>query len=318
MNKALQRYFELLDVENRDQLENRVVAAIIGALEPNQAIPVRLSSIAPKFEILPKPEIASFPHDGEIRFDEGADAFVIRLCSQHNAWPMRQRFTYAHEFAHRFFFIRTTEGWCRAQDLAFEDSATTNSERLKARRVLREFEEGLCNTIARRVLLPDDFVATQCDLDRWFDDAKTFASRLDEAARRAGVSRQTLLVRLSGSLPANYPKSRYAFTLEVSQGTMVMRGAEKLRAGAGIFPGPNLRNKVLYPGADIEALSPGTLTLFSDVMTSKRREAAALTLPIRDKDGEGVSILLDGWCRRMNVKQMLVWGTAQQMGAAVS
>lgn len=310
MEKPLQRYLALLEAESRHQLEDRVVATIKAALGPDDILPIRLSSIARKFLIEPRPELISGRHDGEIEFVPDMGTFVIRLCSSDDSSTMRQRFTYAHEFAHRFFFVRTTEGWKRALDITLEESEP--AARLRARRILKGIEEALCNSIARRVLIPDEFIASHCHLHDWFESGETFSERLEASAKRVGVSRQALLIRIHGALPESERRDRYAFTLEYSKGNMTRRGAEKLRIGSGLFPSTNVVEfgRVLYPGADIGSLSPGAQSIFLEQIANPKRYPSALQLPLRNKAGK-VEMLLDGWCKRISSKQLFLWGTAR-------
>ena len=93
------------------------------------------------------------------------------------------RFTYAHEVAHRFFSVKEGGKWCRARDLATSDLPL--ADEMKQKITLSRIEEGLRNSIARRVLIPDDQLHA-VDLRDWFGKGKEFLDVL--TAPRDGLA----------------------------------------------------------------------------------------------------------------------------------
>ena len=62
------------------------------------------------------------------------------------------RFVYAHEFAHRFFFVRVGDGWSRALGEIVRQADA--SERYGIARLISQTEERICNNVATRLLVP--------------------------------------------------------------------------------------------------------------------------------------------------------------------
>lgn len=112
-------YLDMLGVDNLKDLENSIVGQIIQIIKElsrngTTVLPIYLARVASSFLIEPKPRIIYGKNDGEIIFDEVANKFEIRLHSinpnitlKELAENTRYRFTYAHEFAHRFFFVES-------------------------------------------------------------------------------------------------------------------------------------------------------------------------------------------------------------------
>lgn len=99
-----------------------------------------------------------------IEYDRQSDEFVIVLADNprihgpdagaREAIVKHQRFSYAHEFAHRFLFVRREGTWTRA--LAVVARTPQNVPPLVVARKLTTLEERVCNDVAGRLLVPED------------------------------------------------------------------------------------------------------------------------------------------------------------------
>ncbi len=173
-------YFDILGVPDATSLVEKIVSVVMNQVREKPAAipPVSLAPTASDFLIDPRPIHEDLRGDGKLGYDNNRGRFVITLgrksalrqCSSGSTTVVssaihsepwsdltltpRGRFTYAHELAHRFFFIKRDSGWVRALDLALQQ--INPAQRFRAQRILTTLEESLCNRIARRVLVPDD------------------------------------------------------------------------------------------------------------------------------------------------------------------
>lgn len=145
----------------------------------NSIPPVFLSSAAEDFLIDPEPIFNrdKYSNTGQISFDQKNGHFVIEmeneLLTNPNDMPVnfaesgltpRGRFTYAHEIAHRFFFVPTNHGW--EWGITLLTKYKKHSSFLQfAFYYLNRQEERYCNQIARQVLVPADALPTTTQLD---------------------------------------------------------------------------------------------------------------------------------------------------------
>jgi hypothetical protein len=214
--RALLTYLELLEADTLGQLEERSVASLKHALQSSGQLspPFRLSACAKEFFIEPNPSFVASGAEGYIRFDEGSGRFVIRLPSSainnqkgRNLFQVgelellqRHRFTYAHEFAHRFFFVARGGTWVRAVKLVAE--SLERRDRGRGADYLSRIEEKLCNNIARRVLVSDEVLARHLgggSAGLSLDADPQFFMKIASAAAECGVSADVMLVHFEKS-----------------------------------------------------------------------------------------------------------------------
>lgn len=315
----VQRYFALLGAVDRKELEDRIISDIATAVREEWgqggALPIRLSSVAARFKIRPKPQLIAGSHDGEIEFDEHQAEFVIRLCTPRQDATIselgkhpRFRFTYAHEVAHRFFFVPWNGSWKRALDIITAD--LHDASQLKEKITLRRLEEGLCNNIARRVLVPDELIAKYCNVREWFNTEERFFEKLSDAARRFGVSRDCLLLRLEKSFVHDGLERNCAIVIGSSAGNVTAKGRYTLRVRNGILPSRVGGTEVgYYPGIQAEKLGDQAYQFVVENLAAGDPVAGRVRVPLRI--GDHPARLLTGWWRLLghdDEKRMMIWG----------
>jgi hypothetical protein len=307
------KYLQLLGASSAKDLEEQIVGTVVRALRdgPKANLPVRLSRVARQFKIRPRPELISGAHDGEITFEAAPGEFIIKLCSEggtslsDTSPGPRMRFTYAHEFAHRFFYVESGEKWERALNVVTKDLEV--AEQMRHRITLRNTEEGLCNRIARRLLIPDDFVAENCPTGKWFAKGETFFTQLTTVARSLGVSRDCLLVRLQDAVSER--TSNCALIVGYSKGPITQRSASKLRIISGLFPsslGPAAPRQ-FYPGAEWAKFGEVAFNFVASRLQAGRPASSDATLHLRVR-GRDADLALRGWSRIISAQSILIWG----------
>jgi hypothetical protein len=314
---AAQHYLELLCAADKKQLEDRIVTEIATAVREQVGgldfvPPVRLSTVAENFGIRPKPQVITGNHDGEITFDEESREFVIRLCYPHLDISLGQlgksprfRFTYAHELAHRFFFVQWKDSWKRALDITTKDLAS--ADQFKEQLGLRLLEEGLCNNIARRILIPDEMMEKYCDITTWFKNPEYLFENLSTAASRFCVSRDCLLLRLEKSGPRKHLERHCAIIIGSSAGNVTAKGKYTLRVRSGIFA--HDARVGFYPGVRAEQLGDKAhqfiVSCFAPGTPGKGRVCVAFRI------GQHPERTLNGWWRVIGQnydKRLILWG----------
>lgn len=185
---ARRAYFEHLRWANEADAIRRVVAQVREALDNHglRSPPIVLSAVASCFDIVPTARFDSTVRDGRIVYCSSSAKFIITLCdgfrpsspghvklastterpesASHDELHGRARFTYAHEFAHRFFFAKREDEWVRAIELAAFHVGDP-SKRLAATAKLVRLEEELVNEIAGRLLVPEGMLVEE--LRQW-------------------------------------------------------------------------------------------------------------------------------------------------------
>jgi hypothetical protein len=318
-DSAQTRYLQLLGAPSAKALEDRIVDTLLGAVRERQScqeLPVRLSSVVNKFSIVPKPQLASGGHDGHIDYEKRGERFVITLCTPCPERPLREqpfrtrmRFTYAHEVAHRFFFVSERGTWTRARDVV--TSSLPPAEELRQKVTLGRIEESLCNSIARRVLIPDQALH-DLDLDDWFREGIGFIHSLTMTAKRFGVSRDCLLVRLQLK-PVNSP--RFAFLIGKSRGTVLRRGNFGLRVITWLGPKKHaiLSERRLHPGIEWTRFGTSACEFVESCLQNDQRFEGAVSVPL--ETGKGSLQTFRGWWSVLKGRQqeksrnrVLLWG----------
>jgi Zn-dependent peptidase ImmA (M78 family) len=323
---AEQEYLRLLAASSTKELEDRIVNSLTTALieaSPDSAIPVRLSMVADRFQVKPEPKLVRGHYDGELEFDPVDQRFVITLCTDHPELPLfklphqtRLRFTYAHELAHRFFYVRAGESWLRARDLATQTLRL--ADQMEQRITLGRLEERLCNKIAARVLIPDRYISDGCDLGAWFSDSRQFYLRLSSEARSLGVSRDCLLIRLRETASRCQMGPHVAFIVGRSAGPINKRAAFTLRVLTSLSPAEIGGQKLsVYPGMEVEKLGETAAKFFCSLIGMSSQEEGRVQVPICLGHKKKSMANLDGCWRVLNAQnrvnssgdsRILLWG----------
>ena len=314
--EARRQYFSFLGVSNLSTLEDLTVADLLTAIRARNAQlppPIRLKKTAKDFLIDPRPEIVQGYHNGELRFDSRSGLFRITLCCHDPSISLRElggdlryRFTYAHEIAHRFFFIQKDNGWLRAIDLAADAAGPV--ERIRRRVYLTRLEEGACNRIAARVLIPDEFIVRYKLLDALSDQGPNFYRTLTHFARKFGVSRECLLVRLREELreTESFRKNSGCILLIGYSRGLTRTSHFKPRIRLAVNPAAigGIRLRKLYPGMGLEGLGKYASDLIFSVLDRGTGGAGEIskTLELEESktNNQSRSIHLKGWRRRLN------------------
>lgn len=325
------KYLSLLGSPDLSTFEDEVVKRVLNELRkssPQSALPVRLSTVADRFLIKPKPEMIEGNHDGEIDFHSGSGMFVIKLCqtadtssAKRRSGLARLRFTYAHEMAHRFFFIPNSGAWIRAVDAVLAGLPAPLA--MKERITIGRIEEGVCNNIARRLLMPHDSLVSECKIDEWFIEDRAFSRRLANTARKFGVSLDCLLVRLQRASQSHEISSRGSycvFVIALSRGHVLRRGDLKPRVITALLPETvgDFRPKRVYPGFTLDKFGQETVEaiapLLSEISPPSGRTKHLLTLAGERQGAQSKQdFLIDGWWQilspeRSQGRRLVLWG----------
>ena len=204
-----------------------------------------------------------------------------------------------------FFFVESGKKWERALSVVSCDLEV--AERMREQITLRKIEEGLCNRIARRLLIPDDYIAAHCPISQWLADGDDFYKILSATARDLGVSRDCLLVRLQDSLRPG--TSHCAFIVGYSRGPITQRGTSKLRVVSGLFPSTQADDKSLqfYPGVEWENFGTAAVDFVTGRLKAGRPTSSEIVLELRNQDSQSACILR-GFSQIVTAQSMFIWG----------
>lgn len=245
-NPTLERYFTLLGFRGRGHAVSVVAGKLLTALDTRGCLapPIRLSPIAHEFLVHPTPTFDDSVPEGRIGFDRAQGCFRIRLNplagSRDNpaaiSGPRRRlRFTYAHEFAHRFFFVESGDTWARAALLATNANTQISSE-------VALQEEQLCNRIAADVLVPECLLAdlvTKCGWPEAIDQEQNLLALASRVANRLDVTLECVLVRIERAISRQilpWHEDHIAVLVRLSDEAVEGRGAFGPRVHVGLLP----------------------------------------------------------------------------------
>jgi hypothetical protein len=333
------RYLEALGASNLRSYVQGTIEKLLTSLHNRCAdnLPVRVSQIAEEFQIEPQPRFDAIPADGQIRFVPELKKFVITLKRSNRQLPSsaagtiesslpsataRQRFTYAHEFAHRFFFVPGESGyWERAVSVAVRGAPPELAN--DALRKLIKSEEASCNAIARSLLVPRDLL--QRAIGGTFPSSQNskFLVELTALARMFKVSDECVFVRLQQARSdRDVAISPTLCALMIAQSEKVGAGqlsASRLRIMSSLLPerlhGAEIRP--LFPGIRVDNLGEDLVNLAANVIENKRDVMRRATVPLMfTVTGLGTftrqKVVLDGWysviCRG-NSNRAWIWGS---------
>jgi hypothetical protein len=342
----LRRYCDLFGVASPRELRDTVVSWLLSAVAEaggGHAPPIRLADAVHRFGISPHVEsivrdnaVRVVPwqptlpfvehmscgfirgrHDGEIYYNERLRQFVIRLRDSHGPGDkVRLRFTFAHEVAHRFFFVPSGDGWVRAVMRVSQD--LPERYRMQAKWYLTRAEEELCNAIARRVLVPDHLLEPFCPVHRWVAEGEVFAARLMDAAWAFRVSPRTLLVRLKDVSRRAQKSSHFAVMIRVRNGTPGPSHWPDARVITGF--GPDFIHGVKlswYPGLDVCTVWFRSAQAVLSELANGRYGGYASVPFAQSRDR---IIVWTGWWRRLAADPrdgsavVLMWGSLSAAG----
>jgi hypothetical protein len=311
------RYYQLLSTDSLTSYVRAISSQLIAALGRLAGPPVRLSTIAARFQIDPIPRFGLVEGDGRIDFVREGNKFIITI--QGPAPPARinnalfddfnhsddliarQRFTYAHEMAHRFFYVSTEDdGWVRALSVAAAD-ATPGTRNEQLRRLIKR-EEAACNTIARTVLVPPVLLAELFGGSLSSQPSSMFLVALRRLAKTFRVSEECALIRIQQASDEG--------TLALRSGFCCFLLSESSRVGAGQRARRGLRLKISllsvggqllrspFPGIQAHNLGEAFYERVVEAMDQEAPPAVELNIPIQllRKDGNFQSFNLKGWC----------------------
>lgn len=337
-----QRYLAVLGFRSEGELVTYVTGSIRRAIREQRGdiIPVAVSAAAQAFDVRPEPIVAVMPRDGAIQFDALEGKFVIRInqgmeynsgyrieSDEDRSFPdlslyYRSRFTYAHEFAHRFFFVSTDSRWRRAIDIVTQ--GLQRDALRSAIRNLSNYEESLCNRVAGDVLVPETHLV------RVFGDALGTLGGLHQTLRRAAhafrVSQECMLVRIKRAVlnaqlicPSNL--CIFIVTRSDHKGGGA-RSRRDLRIREAVMPTEisGVRIRSIFPGLAIRNLGQGVLSTAEAVLlSSPGSQPQPIDLEISLATADGISAIsprLTGWASQLYTRGggrefadgLLLWG----------
>ncbi len=326
----LERYLSVLKCDSLKALECRICERINHAVRSRQGehLPVKLSACVAQFDIDPNPRFESAVAHGRLAFDDRVGQFVVSLSRrpgsqggslrQQLADPFvrRQRFTYAHEVAHRFCYIQADDGtWIRAAERASASSRPYT--RLRLLRKLMIHEELLCNSIAGRVLIPDDILSRRVGLlaPGFRADPGIFSANLDELCDEFAVTRDCMLIQIKKTLrrSQNLLGDLVWFLVRTDGASLVPRFATCAlpAAIAGVAP------VEVYPGEEVTARSEAIAAFVRRALTGSMPDSGPGEWPcvLATKQKTTVHVKLTGHYsvdryRSIPGGTVLLWGNA--------
>jgi hypothetical protein len=274
--------------------------------------------VAEKFQILAAPRLDATISRATIEYDKAVRRFVISLSPAledrdpelgSDLVPRAQRFSYAHEFAHRFLYIERDDGWLRALSAATE--AQPRELRLHALRLLSAQEERLCNKIAGQLLVPSEMLTLLAE--RFTNTARPSEHHLWDflttIVKDFQVSRWCAFRQLSKTphliqrrLPPHY--CLLVFGHSTSKGTM--RGRSRLRIVDYWWPGgiDGLATRALFPGIAAANISPALEEYVAISIRDRVANPDKMTIPRPVSESiqvqsaaKAVQLTLNGWSR---------------------
>ena len=322
-------YLRTLGFESRQGIEHDVTNRLANAIREKRgdSLPVRLSGTLEDFLIDSQPRWNdAIPH-GRLEFDESTKRFVVYLGAQWRTGATtgleeegcgRLRFTYAHEVAHRFFFVERNGCWKRALDIVAD--SVSPSEAFRARRVLSDLEESLCNSIAARVLIPGDKLAELCATRAGFtsDTQGLFCTGVTTVARLFAVTRKCFLVRLRKAIDKeeiHLGGSFCALLCGISNEKGPSRSHRRMRVTVPIVPsrlgGYQLPRK--FNGISVRTFGEPLHDLCAKALTggpANGRVEVPLRLRrvVENKQESDFNAWMTGNWRRLKSGEVLVWG----------
>lgn len=291
--------------------------------------PIRLAPVAEEFLIQRRPEQSGESGRGYIEFDSAKQRFVIylnRSQDQHgrtvatDATDRRDRFVYAHEFAHRFFFVRVGDGWSRALGEIVRQAHPTGRYRIA--RAVSQMEERICNSVATRLLVPREQLERVVEdaIERHTSTEHLLIDTLTNASKRFQVSWWCAIRRITAVRPVALASAWGSSFCFVLLGESVHTGAGRGRSALRVldFWWPQEIGgepvKPAFPGLRVSHLGDEFAARASTLGRRGEGSRQAICWPIRfiSKDRRPMEAVFRGYCRTWSVtveKRYLLYGT---------
>lgn len=199
--------------------------------------PIKLSKIAESIGLNPKPIFKkNIVEDGSLYVKDGELRIALPLSARKSTMDIRKtlgrdRFTYAHEIAHSFFY-----------DL------TTSPPKRIAPRVYHNEEEFVCNLIARELLLPKELLRAEIT-----NSTIVNASQLICLAKKAIVSILALTMQLCDKRTMITPRGAF-YLLSRSQCGARGKGVKKPRCVTSIWNDEGKLKRFLPPYKGLDSV----------------------------------------------------------------
>jgi len=325
----LRPYLAHFAVPTSVHLEALIVAQV-RAFQPDVTfadLPIRLAAAAARANVNPKPIFTDRVSEGRLTFDAAAGQFQIWLNRHADArrprWydeelnpnaldiKGRLRFTYAHELAHRFFFLEHGLIWERLLD------RVTNRDDAQAYEALYDAEEVLCDRIAARLLIPDKIVREIGTHLTGLIDTHEVGLEVMRLAERCAVTRESFLVRIARAIGLReLPWPEDAICLLIGHSTRSgsrARAQRKLRIKVMLTARNSLGH--VYPGMPVQKLSAALAAYVCEALTDTRAISRIDTILLPGSP----DLVLQGWSHRYAAlagEQLLLWGRLHADNAA--
>lgn len=345
LREARGALWTLLDAEGEVEFSSRVVSQVRGALAEERAssIPIRLSRIAHRFSIAERP-VWCEPHEhAGIDYDPGRACFVIQMPRvEHAEWRdgsvggvgmtvlSGERFAFAHEFAHRFFFIERGGVWGRAVRFVLE--ALDGSARASAFRHLHALEERVCNRLASQFLVPTDVFTHPGVLPEVSGVVEHEAVPLHRyiigLARRCEVSPEAIIVAMGrGDVLAHMPHHSDVLVLLIRESAgprSLLGSSRRLRVAVALTPDTYATEKLrpLYAGMPLDVLGDEVVSFSRDQLDGAVGRGLVIhTCSIRALSVAGIEARRErslrfgaswfAWETPHGGRELLVWGRVE-------
>jgi hypothetical protein len=341
-----QGYLKLLNASDFQTLGATIARRILDSIprRPPLEVPIIVSRAARSLQINPKPKFSSGVKEGRIAFEEDEKRFVITLNGRYeqarlnrprrdisgsespSSLLLRGRFTYAHEVAHRCCFVLSDGVWKPAIDLATEGLGLP--DRVKAMRVLTALEEGVCNSAAAKVLIPEEVflqrIGARLPSNNLPSD-ESFFRRVDLLSQDLLVSRESLIRRCRMAIQQGVLEIEDNFCIllfRVSDRTSGGRSHWKPRVSIAITPGAFSQGRPhLVSGMEIERLGTPALRFVTALLRDPSwRPYGTLELPVTTarsifgRTSIPLTASIKGWWQTFGsrrddgARKVLIWG----------
>lgn len=200
---------------------------------------------------------------------------------------------------------------------------------MKHRITLNKLEEGICNNIAGRLLIPDLFMDKYFDFDDWIYSGEGLPNKLSRIAEEFNVSISFLLVRMQRYIENSEKHNKRPYIIILvnkSRGISHNKAEYKLRVNVGIIPTELNSNKIkyIYPGMGWENFGQEAWSFVDSIMGKTDRQSGEFRVPVvLLADGHGKSktpivFRMRGWWKiirgnyGIDEKTILIWGALEK------